>query len=372
MIKVLVGDLFQSDAQTVVNTINCVGIMGKGIALEFKKRYPEMYRDYQARCSRGEVQLGRPYVYRQLTGPWVLLFPTKDHWRSVARLEDIVRGLDCLKSHYREWGVTSLAMPPLGCGQGKLDWRIVGPTLYRHVRDLDIPVELYAPYGTPPEELTPEFLAISESETTLFPRESPTQVAAAWVAVVDILDRVDVHAYHWPIGRVIFHKMIYFATEAGVPTGLGFSPGSYGPYSAAAERLVASLVNNGLVSESKRGRMFRVQIGPAFAEAKRTYAGQLAAWSPMLARVADLFMRVSTHQAEVAATVHYTAAHLLSTEAQPTEQDVLCRVIKWKQRRTPAWGQEEVAVVIRHLNILGWINVKGSEGLPLSEESLYF
>ena len=148
MITVRVGNLFDSNAQTLVNTVNCVGIMGKGIALEFKKRFPEMNRDYEERCKAGKVKLGRPYLFTDLVGPWVLNFPTKDHWRSVSRVQDVIEGLEYLKQHYREWGIRSLAMPPLGCGQGQLEWRVVGPTLYRHLSELDIPVELFAPHGT--------------------------------------------------------------------------------------------------------------------------------------------------------------------------------------------------------------------------------
>lgn len=96
------GDLLTLKAQTLVNTVNCVGIMGKGIALAFKRRYPEMFEDYVRRCHRGEVQLGRPYIHT-CRDHLILNFPTKQHWRAVSRLEDIVAGLDYLKAHYRDW-----------------------------------------------------------------------------------------------------------------------------------------------------------------------------------------------------------------------------------------------------------------------------
>src|SRR6266536_5356806 len=112
--RILVGDILQSKAQTLVNTVNCVGVMGKGIALEFKRRFPEMYDDYVRRCDSHEVRLGRPYLWRSLTPPFVLNFPTKNHWRSPSRLDDIVEGLRYLREHYAEWGITSLAVPPLG------------------------------------------------------------------------------------------------------------------------------------------------------------------------------------------------------------------------------------------------------------------
>ncbi len=155
--EVRVGDLLKSEAQTLVNTVNCVGVMGKGIALDFKRRFPEMYDDYVKRCKAGQVKLGEPYLYRHLLLPWVLNFPTKQDWRSVSRLEDIVRGLKYLEKHYQEWGIESLAVPPLGCGSGGLEWRVVGPTLYRYLNRLDIPVYLYAPFDTPSEQMSVAF-----------------------------------------------------------------------------------------------------------------------------------------------------------------------------------------------------------------------
>jgi len=151
-VKVRIGDIFQSQAQTLVNAVNCVGIMGKGIALEFKNHFPEMYQDYVRACERGQIQLGRPYLYKRIE-PWILNFPTKSHWRGVSRQSDIVEGLNYLAQHYQEWGITSLGVPALGCGQGQLEWRVMGPILIRHLAALEIPVELYAPPGTPAAQL---------------------------------------------------------------------------------------------------------------------------------------------------------------------------------------------------------------------------
>lgn len=155
MVRVIIGDMFESKAQTLVNTVNCVGIMGKGVALEFKKRFPDMFEDYVKRCAVRQVRLGRPYLFKRPMRPWILNFPTKNHWRSVSHLEDIVEGLHYLQRRYQEWGITSLAVPPLGCGNGQLERRVVGPTLHRHLKALEIPVELYAPFGTTHEELQP-------------------------------------------------------------------------------------------------------------------------------------------------------------------------------------------------------------------------
>jgi O-acetyl-ADP-ribose deacetylase (regulator of RNase III) len=145
MVEIREGSVLDADAQTLVNTVNCVGVMGKGIALAFKEQFPSMFRDYAARCEREEVHLGEPYLFRQLFPPWILNFPTKGHWRARSRLKDIEAGLAFLEAHYREWGIESLAVPPLGCGQGGLSWSVVGPMLERHFAEYDIPVTLWVP-----------------------------------------------------------------------------------------------------------------------------------------------------------------------------------------------------------------------------------
>ena len=166
MFKALIGDLFATQAQMRVNTVNCIGVMGKGVALEFRKRFPAMFEDYVARCARGEVRLGEPYLYRDSSGVRIVNFPTKNHWRSPSCLADIARGLNYFLAHAAEWGVRSVAFPPLGCGNGGLEWSEVGPLLYAKLHGADFDVEVYAPYGTPKQELTEEFLA-SPSQMSL-------------------------------------------------------------------------------------------------------------------------------------------------------------------------------------------------------------
>ncbi len=152
-VKIVTGNLFESQAQTLVNAVNCVGVMGKGIALEFKTRFPDMYEDYVARCQRHEVQLGLPYLYKRPSPPHILNFPTKDHWRSKSDMNMITRGLDVLAAHYYIWGIESLAVPALGAGLGGLDWRVVFPVLYQYLTQLEIPVELYKPQNIADKEL---------------------------------------------------------------------------------------------------------------------------------------------------------------------------------------------------------------------------
>jgi uncharacterized protein YwgA/O-acetyl-ADP-ribose deacetylase (regulator of RNase III) len=371
MVKILIAKLFESKAQTLVNTVNCVGIMGKGVALEFKKRFPEMFADYEKRCQRHEVKLGRPYLFKSLVPPWILNFPTKDHWRSVASLEAIIEGLKYLIQHYKEWGITSMAVPPLGCGQGQLEWRVVGPTLYRYLNKMDIDVELYAPYGTPHRELEPEFLSGDETAATIVPiMPEPEWIKPAWVALVEILRRIEEQPYHWPVGQTIFQKIAYVATEEGLPTELHYQKGSYGPFSQEVKGLIARLINNGLIREERLGRMLAVKVGSTFEDARKAYAAYLRKWEPIIEKTTDLFMRLDSNQAEVVATVLFAAQDLRKRKQhKPSERDVLDAVMEWKQRRRPSLDEPEVALTVRNLAALKWLQVSPSQNLPLPDEN---
>lgn len=370
MIRVLIGDMFESEAQTLVNTVNCVGIMGKGIALEFKNRFNAMYEDYVKRCKAGAVQLGEPYLYRSLLSPWVLNFPTKGHWRAVSKISDIIAGLEYLEQHYQEWGITSLACPALGCSNGQLEWRVVGPMLYQYLSRLDIPVELYAPFGTPQEQMEMSFLA-KEVDLSAATRSSAEaeRIPAAWVALTEIVAQVDREPYRWPIGRTTLQKMAYFATEEGLPTGLEYHRDSYGPFAENLKPMLTRLVNNGLLREERLGAMFTVHPGVTYQDATKTYQGDLRKWEMLISRVSDLFLRMNTHQAEIASTVHFAAKELArNSEENVTEKAILEAVREWKQRRKPPIEDTEIAQSIRDLNLLGWIRAQPSNDLPLSDE----
>lgn len=372
MVRTLIGDLFESKAQTLVNTVNCVGVMGKGIALEFKKRFPDMYEDYAARCLVKQVRLGEPFLFRRLLPPWILNFPTKYDWRSVSRLSDIVAGLEYLEKRHREWGIISLAVPPLGCGQGQLEWRVVGPTLYRNLNRLDVPVDLYAPHGTPEEEIEKTFLEQAvEVGSAAGPSGQTPRIKPGEVALVEILARINREPYHWPVGRTTFQKIAYFATDLGIATGLRYGRGSFGPFASELKPLITRLVNNGLLREEKLGRMFSVKPGPTYQDAVRSYRKELDEWEPMIERITDLFLRMRTQQAEVAATVYFAARSLArDRQDKPSEAEVLEEVERWKQKRRPPLNEQDVARAVRTLNLLGWLRVRPSTDLPLPDEAL--
>jgi hypothetical protein len=322
---------------------------------------------------RREVRLGRPYLYKQL-GPWVLNFPTKDHWRAVSRLSDIVAGLEYLNSHYKEWGIKSLAVPPLGCGNGQLDWNVVGPTLYRYFERLDIPVEMYAPAGTPPEQLTREFLTRDAASPVDKPRPVGAHLPPAAIALVSVVSRVAREPHHWPVGRTSFQKIAYFLTETGIPTGLHCQRSSYGPFSPELKRLIGRLMNHNVVSEQHRGRMFEITPGPTYRDARALHKDKLRDWAPSIERVADLFLRMpAMADAEIAATVHFTAKDLRGTrDHRLSEREVFDAVKQSKARRRPPLADRDIAETVRHLNLLGWVDLEASPDLPVANDEFLY
>lgn len=154
MIKLTQGNLLAAPAQALVNTVNTVGIMGRGIALQFKQAYPAMFRDYERACRAGEVQLGKVQVFDLgglMGGPrWIINFPTKGHWRADSRMADIDAGLKDLVATIRKLRIRSIAIPPLGCGNGGLDWNEVRPRIEAALAEVpEVEALVYAPSGTP-------------------------------------------------------------------------------------------------------------------------------------------------------------------------------------------------------------------------------
>jgi len=374
--KILIGDILKSKAQTLVNTVNCVGIMGKGIALEFKRRFPKMFKDYLERCKRNKILVGQPYIYKSLIGPQIVNFPTKEHWKSVSKVSDIERGLDFLIAHYKQWGITSIAIPPLGCGNGQLEWKVVGPLIYSRTKQMDIPVEIYAPYGTNPSELTVSFLENPNESKIVDSRNSKNERLTfnpAWVGLVEILHRIKEQPYHFPIGRTIFQKIAYIATQQGLPTGLNYQKSSYGPFSKELKLAESKLINNNLLQEERLGRMFEVKVGPAFEKSRGRYKSLFDKYSNVIEKTTDLFMRVDTKQAETLATVIFTCAELKKNKKDSiSETDVLNAVMKWKQRGRPKLDRAVVASTIRNLGMLNWLDVIPDDKLPVSEENEIF
>lgn len=145
MLRITKGDIFRAKVEAVVNTVNCVGVMGKGIALLFKKAYPQMFKEYVALCKKKELYIGRLFIYEPENDDkfkYIINFPTKRHWRENSRLEDIEVGLEVLIKKIKTLGIKSIAIPALGCNNGKLEWDSVLPLLLMAFSDEDIRKEV--------------------------------------------------------------------------------------------------------------------------------------------------------------------------------------------------------------------------------------
>ena len=367
-IKALIGDMFTSRHQTLVNTVNCVGVMGKGIAQIFKKKYPEMFADYAARCVRGEVRLGRPYLYRDLTGVSIVNFPTKSHWRAATRLADVEAGLDYFATHFEDWGITSAAFPPLGCGNGGLEWATVGPLMYSKLSRLGIPVEIYAPYGTLAAQLKPEFLAADQQIEFLVKGRRLEKLRPEWAALVEVIYELQKQPYASSVGRTTFQKICYILTKLGVDTGFNFQRSSYGPFAGEVKDAINVLANNNWITEEQLGKMTALRVGPEYRRAREKLVEELKQLRPKIDKTVDLFSRIkNTDQAEEVATVIY-AVQNLKQERPPdevTEEELFRYILDWKKIwRKNEDKQRSLAEAIRNLEMLGWVKLRFSESLP--------
>lgn len=361
MFKALIGDMFLSQAQTLVNTVNCVGVMGKGVALAFKQRYPTMVEDYISRCERKQVQTGKPYLYKDLLGTMILNFPTKDHWRSPSRLSYIENGLDYFVEHYSKWGIKSIAFPPLGCGNGGLEWSEVGPLIYKKLAHLDIEIEVYAPYGTPKHELTNDFLSMPSQMTLEGNGRKIEKLNPEWVVLLEVLLELGKQPYASPVGRTVFQKICYVVTEMGVQTGFNFKKGSYGPFATEVKLALHEFANRNWIREEPFGQMITLRVGNQYEEDRSKFKDLLAQYDRKIAKTVDLFSRIkNTEQAEEVLTVLFASRQLKQAEPQQEvgEQQLYDFILNWKKTWNTDDKKKAVANAIQNLTFLGWMKIQ--------------
>jgi hypothetical protein len=233
---------------------------------------------------------------------------------------------------------------------------------------LVIPVDLYAPLEAPAAQLSREFLA----DPRTAPSSGATRVEAGWVALAEIVGRLAESKYAWPVGHTRWHKLAYFATASGVPTGLSFEERPYGPFSPDLKRVLARLVNNGVLTEASRGsRLVQLLPGPAHGDAIDRYRKELERMEPPVTRTVDLMLRLDPERTEIAASAHFVARSLASEgRGMPSEMDVMSRVLHWKRRRRTPLDPSDVAVAIRELEGLDWLEVRTSDELPVEVDAL--
>ncbi|MGQ0510474.1 MAG: type II toxin-antitoxin system antitoxin DNA ADP-ribosyl glycohydrolase DarG [Betaproteobacteria bacterium] len=323
MIEFKSGDILRDEAEALVNTVNCVGIMGRGIALQFKNAFPENFKAYAEACRRDEVQPGRMFVFDtgQLTPPrYIINFPTKRHWRGKSRIEDIEAGLAALVNLIREKRIRSIAVPPLGSGLGGLDWDDVKPRVEAALAPLeDVSVIVYEPKGAP------------TSDTMTYVRKVPSMTAGR-AALVELMHRYLGGLLDPFVTLLEVHKLMYFMQEAGEPLRLKYTQAPYGPY---AENLRHALhdIEGHLISGYADGgdapdKQLKLVPG-AEAEAGRFFEEHGEARA-RLDKVTDLVEGFeSSFGLELLSTVHWVMKH----EAVRSVDEVVARTYAWNDRK---------------------------------------
>lgn len=340
------GNLLTADAEALVNTVNTVGVMGKGVALQFKRAFPDNYRAYRAACQRGEVRIGRMFIVdRGMLGPhrFIINFPTKGHWRDRSRLQEIEAGLADLVSAVTERGISSLAVPALGCGNGGLEWRDVRPLIEAaSARMPQVRTIVFPPEGAPPPRSMPD-------ATT---RPPLTDLRALLVsAIAAYLERARLQEVRDGISELEVQKLAYFLQLAGAPLQLQFTRGRYGPYSDRLVHVLTALEGHYLSGIGDRSapvsELAPIEPLPGVREtatARLTHQPELSAH---LASVLDLVRGFeSPYSLELLATVHFAAVQ------PPPSGDVaeLCRRVEaWSLRKARLFTDAHIALAADRL-----------------------
>jgi O-acetyl-ADP-ribose deacetylase (regulator of RNase III) len=347
MIEYTSGDILKCEADALVNTVNCVGVMGRGIALQFKNVYPANFKAYEAACKREAVQPGRMFVYEtgQLTPPrFIVNFPTKRHWRGKSRIEDIDSGLADLVKVIRDKCIRSIAIPPLGSGLGGLDWNEVRPRIERALGNLaDVQVLLFEPNGAP------------TSDKMAHIQEVP-KMTAGRAALVELIQRYLGGLLDPFVTLLEVHKLLYFMQEAGEPLRLNYVKHHYGPYAENLRHVLRAVEGHLITGYADGGDApdKPLSLVPGAVEEAKDYLDQHAVSRARFERVTRLVEGFeSTYGLELLATVHW----VISREGATQHDSVARQVYDWnsrKQRFTP----RQLAIAEERLKSQGWLSPK--------------
>lgn len=346
MISQSQGNLLQADVDALVNTVNTVGVMGKGIALQFKRAFPAMFKEYARAAKSGELRLGSMHVWPtgQLTGPrFVINFPTKGHWKSSSRLADIEHGLDDLVRVIREEGITSVAVPPLGCGNGGLDWSVVEPLIRSKLGPLDdVQVLLFPPAGAPAAASMPT-------------AEPVPRMSAGRAALIGLLASYSRHALAEP-SLIEAQKLMYFLQSAGEPLRLDFQGHHYGPY-ADNLRHVLREVEGHYVSGYGDGatpveQAEPLTLLPGAEDAAQPVLERHPETRERIDRVLDLIEGFeSAYSLELLGTVHWVLSH----DGARDLDGVVAAVQAWSPRKGRMFTPEHIRIAVEALESRGWV-----------------
>lgn len=344
MIEYRSGDILRSEAEALINTVNCVGVMGRGIALQFKNAFPENFKAYAAACKREQVQPGRMFVFEtgQLTPPrYIINFPTKRHWRGKSRIEDIEAGLKALVAEIRARRIRSIALPPLGSGLGGLDWTgEVRPRVEAALQALDdVQVIVYEPHGAP------------ASDTMKHRREVP-KMSAGRAALVELMHRYLGGLLDPFVTLLEVHKLMYFLQEAGEPLRLRYKSAPYGPYAENLRHVLHAIEGHLIAGYDDGGDApdKPLTLVPGAVDEAAAFIAEHSETRERFDRVAALVEGFeSPFGLELLSTVHWVMRH----EPVRTLSDVVARTYAWNDRKRQ-FTPRQIGIAVEVLANTGW------------------
>lgn len=344
MIELTEGDILKADVEALVNTVNCVGVMGRGIALQFKKAFPDNFKAYAASCKRNELSPGRVLVHdlcRWVNPRYIINFPTKRHWKGTSRMEDIEAGLEVLVQEVRRLGIHSIAIPPLGCGLGGLEWEEVHPRIERALEVLpDIMVLLYEPKGAP------------SVEKMVKERRTPNMTVGR-ASLLGLMHRYLAGVMDPFISLLEIHKLMYFMQEAGEGLKLRYEKATYGPY-AQNLRHVLSHIEGHFISgygDAEDQPDKQIELLPKASARAETFLGNHPETRERFDRVADLIDGFETpFGMELLSTVHWVCTR----EGVSTLDKVLTQTYAWNERKR-MFEEDHIRIAWEVLRDKGWL-----------------
>jgi O-acetyl-ADP-ribose deacetylase (regulator of RNase III) len=345
MMEFTTGDILKSNAEALVNTVNCVGIMGRGIALQFKEKFPANFKAYAAACERGELQPGHMFVFPTgwVTGPkYIINFPTKRHWRGKSRIEDIESGLGALRNVIEELGIRSIAIPPLGAGLGGLDWNQVRPRIEHALNSLG---EASIVVFEPSQPVT----ASSEKSTA-----PPPNMTTGRAALIGLVRRYLAGLLDPTVSLLEVHKLMYFLQEAGEPLRLEFVQAPFGPYAENLRHVLRKIEGYYLTGYADGGDSptKELQLVPGAVEDAERVIAEDSSTSERIRRVADLVDGFETpFGLELLATVHWVAHHIQSGRAD----EIVSATYAWSERKKQ-FTERQIRLALQVLSDKSWLS----------------
>lgn len=345
MIEYKIGDIFKEEVEAIINTVNCVGVMGRGLALQFKKRFPDNFKAYEQAAKKNEMQLGKMFIYdtHKLINPrFVINFPTKNHWRSQSELKDIEEGLKSLLIEIQERNIHSIAIPPLGCGLGGLEWHDVRLLIEKTFsNNADLKVIVFEPQKS--FKATPDIAL-----------QAAPKMTTGRAALISLFDRYKKGLLDPIVTLLELHKLMYFMQEAGQDLNLDYKKAPYGPYAENLRHVLKTIDGHMIEGYGDGGEEPGKELSliPGAIEKANICLNEQKETLIRFDRVANLVDGFETpFGLELLATVHWVTIK----EKATTKEDIISKVYNWNKRKKQ-FSEGQIMLAYERLKSNDWVH----------------